>query len=89
MRDTFPSRKIRHHPRVRYRKILPQMRTLKKEKKIAEEQKQTKKKMEEIKQKKQNTDVKLWQKTKNLNELRSQERTKRTKKKCGLGSIIK
>ena len=44
MRDTFPSRKIRHHPRVRYRKILPQMRTLKKEKKIAEEQKQTKKK---------------------------------------------
>ena len=64
------------------------MRTLKKEKKIAEEQKQ-KKKMEEIKQKKQNTDVKLWQKTKNLNELRRQERTKRTKKKCGLGSIIK
>ena len=51
--------------------------------------KTNKKKMEEIKQKKQNTDVKLWQKTKNLNELRRQERTKRTKKKCGLGSIIK
>ena len=34
LRDTFPSRKIRHHPRVRYRKILPRMRTLRKEKKL-------------------------------------------------------
>ena len=56
-------------------------------KKIAEEEKR--KKMEEIKQKKENADVRLRRKTKNLNELRRQERTKRTRKKCGLGSRIK
>ena len=44
--------------------------------------------MEEKKQKKkENVDMKLWQKhPKNLNELRSQKWTKRTKKKCRLCS---
>ena len=54
------------------------------EKKIAEEQKQ--KEMEEKNQKKENVDVKLWQKTKNLNELRRWKKLKGTKKKCSLGS---
>ena len=54
------------------------------EKKIAEEQKQ--KEMEEKDQKKENVDVKLRQKTKNLNELRRWKKIKGTKKKCSLRS---
>ena len=43
--------------------------------------------MEEKKQtKKDNVYVKLWQKTKNLNELKSQKKIKGMKKKCGLDS---
>ena len=41
--------------------------------------------MEDKKTKKENVDMKLQQKTKNLNELRRQKRTKKTKKKRGQG----
>ena len=41
--------------------------------------------MEDKKTKKENVDMKLQQKTKNLNELRRQKRTKNTKKKRGQG----
>ena len=43
--------------------------------------------MEEKKQKKENVDVKLWQKTNDLKELRRWKKIAGTKKKCGLGSM--
>ena len=62
------------------------MGTLKRRKKIAEEQKE--KEMEEKKKRKkeENEDAKLRLKTKNLKELRRQKRTKGMGKKCQQGS---
>ena len=82
--DIFPSRKIRHQPRVRFRKNLLRLRTLRKRKKFLRNK--NKKKWKNQNQKKENVDVKLRQKTKNLKELRRQKRTKWTRKKCGQGS---
>ena len=57
--DTFPSHKIHHYPRVRFRKNLLWMRTLRKKKKLWRNKNKNKwKRKNKIKE---NVDVKLWQ----------------------------
>ena len=62
--DTFQSLEIHHHPKVWYSKNFSRMRTLRKKKKC-----QGTKTKRYGRGKKENVDVMLRQKTKNLNEL--------------------